>query len=264
MSAKSAKTPKISQFFSPSSKNGEMDGVSKKKRVAEPIKSRSPAKKQKKEKVPRKKKAKGDGPVVKRASSAYIHFTSDFRAKLKAKSAKSGTPLPKANEVAKLAGEEWKKLNDEQKKPYVAKAEADKQRYLKEAGKNDPKKDPDKPKRPPTAYFLFLAAFRKEMAGKALEDGKKIPSLAGERWREMSDEDKKPYTIQEAEERNKYEKVMEEWRKKEKAAPKPEKKPAKKPAKPVSEDEEDDEEEEEEEEEDDEEDDDDYDDDDDE
>ena len=29
--------------------------------------------------------------------------------------------------------------------------------------------DPNKPKRPPTAYFLFLADFRPRMAGKGIE-----------------------------------------------------------------------------------------------
>ena len=73
---------------------------------------------------------------MKRASSAYIHFTTDFRKTLKEKCEKNGDPLPKANEVAKMAGEQWKKLTDEEKKPYNAKAAADKERYMREVSKD--------------------------------------------------------------------------------------------------------------------------------
>ena len=83
----------------------------------------------------RGKKAKKDGPQVKRASSAYIHFTTDFRKMLKEKCEKNGDPLPKANEVAKMAGEQWKKLTEEERKPYNQKAQLDKERYLKEVSK---------------------------------------------------------------------------------------------------------------------------------
>lgn len=72
---------------------------------------------------------------MKRASSAYIHFTTDFRKKLKEKCEKKGDSLPKANEVAKMAGEAWKKLTDEDKKPYNALAQADKDRYMREVSK---------------------------------------------------------------------------------------------------------------------------------
>lgn len=73
---------------------------------------------------------------MKRASSAYIHFTTDFRKTLKEKCEKKGDPLPKANEVAKMAGEAWKSLSQEDRKPYDAKAQVDKDRYMREVSKN--------------------------------------------------------------------------------------------------------------------------------
>lgn len=73
---------------------------------------------------------------MKRASSAYIHFTTDFRKKLKEKCEKKGDPLPKANEVAKMAGEAWKSLSDEDKTPYNIKAQEDKDRYMREVRRN--------------------------------------------------------------------------------------------------------------------------------
>lgn len=73
---------------------------------------------------------------MKRASSAYIHFTTDFRKRLKEKCEKKGDPLPKANEVAKMAGEAWKNLSEEDRKPYNEKAQADKDRYMREVRKH--------------------------------------------------------------------------------------------------------------------------------
>ena len=114
------------------------EGAKSKKRSAEQTvhKSKSPKKARTGKEGRRAKKAKNDGPQVKRASSAYIHFTTDFRQKLKQKCEKSGDPLPKANEVAKMAGEQWKKLSEEDRTPYNQLAQADKERYLKEVSKD--------------------------------------------------------------------------------------------------------------------------------
>ena len=71
----------------------------------------------------------------------------------------------------------------------------------------------EKPKRPYTAYFAFLADFRIEMKDK-LKTGQKIPTLAGERWRSMTDDDKEPYITQAATLKKEYEKKMEDWNKK--------------------------------------------------
>ena len=115
-----------------------LEGAKSKKRAAEMAlhKSKSPKKSKVVKEGKRGKKAKKDGPQVKRASSAYIHFTTDFRKMLKEKCEKNGDPLPKANEVAKMAGEQWKKLTEEERKPYNQKAQLDKERYLKEVSKD--------------------------------------------------------------------------------------------------------------------------------
>lgn len=84
--------------------------------------------------------------------------------------------------------------------------------FSSQTGKNVTK-DSDKPKRNPTAYFIFLSDFRKKMANQKLPDGQKIPSLAGEKWRTMSDKDKEPYLKEEAKEKAKYEEAMKEYRK---------------------------------------------------
>lgn len=92
-----------------------------KKRAAASQKSKSPKKSKKGAK-------KGDENKVKRPLSAYLYFTKEFRAERAAK----GLDNSKVNEVAKLAGERWRSMNDSDKKPYLEKAAVDKERYQKE------------------------------------------------------------------------------------------------------------------------------------
>ena len=51
------------------------------------------------------------------------------------------------------------------RKPFDEQALADKRRYEQEMGVFKPARDPNKPKRPSTAYFHFLADFRQKMKG---------------------------------------------------------------------------------------------------
>ena len=99
-------------------------------------------------------------------------------------------------------------MTDEEKAPYLAKYATDRERFLKEKEVEDKKtgklKDPTKPKRPQSNYFLFLGDFRKEMAGKTLEGGEKIPSLAGEKWRDMGTEERKKYDLLVEQDKQKY------------------------------------------------------------
>lgn len=160
----------------------------------------------------RAKKVKKQNDGIKKPTSAYLYFVSDYRMVLK----KKGENISRVQEVAKLCGEAWKSMNDEEKIPYSKKYAEDRARYLKEKEAYDRKmgKDPNKPKRPQTAYFFFLADFRKEMAGKPPNpEGKKIPTLAGERWKTMTAEQKKTYELMVEKDKIRYEKDMTEWRK---------------------------------------------------
>ncbi|PWA86980.1 high mobility group box domain-containing protein [Artemisia annua] len=72
-------------------------------------------------------------------------------------------------------------------------------------------RDPSKPKRPPTAFFLFMDDFRKEFK-EAHPDNKKISLVAkegGEKWKSMTDEEKKCYTDKAAELKEEYQKALE-------------------------------------------------------
>lgn len=178
-------------------------------------------------KEPTKRKMKKSD--VKKPTSAYLYFVSDYRKVLK----KKGKEINKVQEVAKLCGIAWKSMTDEEKAPYTAKYATDKARFLKEKEAEDKKsgkeaKDPSKPKRPQSGYFLFLADFRKQMAGKTLEGGEKIPSLAGEKWRDMPSQDKKKYDQMVEQDKQRYEKEMDEWKKTHPDPPKLKKAPVKK------------------------------------
>ncbi len=74
----------------------------------------------------KKKKVKEEGQP-KGALSAYFFFTASVRADVAA-----ANPDKKVTELATIFGDMWKKMGDEEKAPFVAKAEADKARYASE------------------------------------------------------------------------------------------------------------------------------------
>ena len=75
-------------------------------------------------------------------------------------------------------------------------------------------RDPDKPKKPPTAYFYFLTDFRAQMAGQKIEKGRRLTEICGEEWNKLTEEQKKPYLDRVAIEYKKYQERMEEYRRK--------------------------------------------------
>jgi len=92
----------------------------------------------------RKTKAKKDPDAPKRNSSAYIYYGKKRRPEAKAEN-----PDLTFGELTKLIAKEWKDLSDKKKKPFVAKAEADKTRYMKEKEEYEESKSDgeEKPKR---------------------------------------------------------------------------------------------------------------------
>ncbi|KAG4984688.1 hypothetical protein AAZX31_10G273600 [Glycine max] len=90
------------------------------------------------------------------------------------------------------------------KEPMAKKAKVEKVKKVK---------DPNMPKRPPTAFFAFLDDFRKSFkeANPDSKDVKRVGKEAGEKWRSMTDEEKKPYLDKVAELKAEYEKAMESY-----------------------------------------------------
>jgi len=74
-----------------------------------------------------KKRSKKDKNAPKRPISAYFFYNQERRESLKKEK-----PTLNNKDLIRVMSEEWNKLNDEQKKPYMKKAEDDKKRYLEE------------------------------------------------------------------------------------------------------------------------------------
>ncbi|KAI0270608.1 high mobility group box domain-containing protein [Gloeopeniophorella convolvens] len=70
---------------------------------------------------------KKDPKAPKRALSAYMFFSQDWRERIKAEN-----PDASFGEVGKLLGAKWKELDDDEKKPYIEQAARDKSRAEQE------------------------------------------------------------------------------------------------------------------------------------
>ncbi|KAJ0095489.1 hypothetical protein Patl1_14959 [Pistacia atlantica] len=99
---------------------------------------------------------------------------------------------------------EVKKKSVERKKPTSTEP---KPKRLRKAAKDNS----NKPKRPPTAFFLFMDDFRKEYkeANPESKGVKEVAKEGGERWNNMSEEEKKPYLDKAAELKAEYGKALE-------------------------------------------------------
>ena len=96
----------------------------------------------------------------------------------------------------------------------------------KAAGKKAGKaaKDPNKPKRPASAFFVFMEEFREQYK----KDHPKNKSVAavgkagGEKWKSMSEADKAPYVAKAEKRKADYEKELKNYNKRQAEGPKAE------------------------------------------
>ncbi|XP_071817658.1 uncharacterized protein [Apostichopus japonicus] len=158
----------------------------------------------------KRRKRNRPGSHVKRAKTAYFFFLEVFRKNY----VKEGDQIPRASEITKACGAKWGLMNEEEKRPHQEKAIADRKRYEGEMAMYRKVRDPDKPKKPPTAYFYFLTDFRARMKGKPIEKGRRLTEICGEEWNKLTEDQKRPYLDRVAVEYKKYQEAMEEWRKK--------------------------------------------------
>ncbi|XP_008810905.2 high mobility group B protein 7-like [Phoenix dactylifera] len=96
-------------------------------------------------------------------------------------------------------------------KPVERKRAAPAERKERKGKKEKKSKDSKAPKRPPTAFFLFMDDFRKQYK-EAHPDSKSVATVAkegGEKWKSMTDEERKPYLDRAAELKAEYEKEKE-------------------------------------------------------
>ncbi|KAK7676891.1 hypothetical protein QCA50_020147 [Cerrena zonata] len=175
------------------------------------------------------------------APSAWQLYFTDWIARHQASSHKKLNVA----QAAKEAGQEYARLSSEQKEPYRRRSQAAKEArerdlaaYMRTLTPEDIKrenafrtaqrkagksrrgniKDPNAPKKPLSAYFMFLQRIRsdpelvKEVFGDETETTKQSV-LAAAKWRSMTDDERKPFLAQAEQEKLEYEsarKVYEE------------------------------------------------------
>lgn len=127
-------------------------------------------------------------------------------------------------EFSKKCAKRWKEMNEKEKKTFNDMTEMDRIRYEREmkeyvsrGGKatkrGKKKKDPNAPKRPQSAFFLFCADHRGPLrqGNPSLSVGD-IAKMLGKKWAECSTETRKIYSDKSEIEKAKYVQVMEKYR----------------------------------------------------
>ncbi|XP_019449523.1 PREDICTED: HMG1/2-like protein isoform X3 [Lupinus angustifolius] len=82
-------------------------------------------------------------------------------------------------------------------------------------------KDPNKPKRPASAFFVFMEEFRKQFS-KENPDNKAVSAVgkaAGAKWKSLSEAEKAPYVAKAEKRKVEYEKNMRAYNNKQAAGP---------------------------------------------
>nr|ADX06860.1 high mobility group protein B1 [Sciaenops ocellatus] len=188
--------------------------------------------------------------------SSYAYFVQTCREEHKKKHPDASVNFA---EFSKKCSGRWKTMSSKEKGKFEDLARQDKARYEREmmsyvparGGKKKKYKDPNAPKRPPSAFFIFCSEFRPKVKGEA--PGLTIGEVAkrlGEMWNGTASEDKQPFEKKAAKLKEKYEKEVAAYRQKTKAGAGPAAKAPAKVEKKVEDDDDDDDDDEEEEEDD--------------
>jgi high mobility group protein B1 len=171
----------------------------KKKPAKKKAAKKKPPKKTPKPKLTKsgKKKKERDPLAPKRARTAFNFFLDSFREEYKI----THPDVKGVVHCTKAGSEKWKTLTPAERTPFEEKASAARETYLKAKEEYISSGGPQKFKlskgtpRPPTAYFIFLANFRRQRNESGAEPTsiKEISKMAGQKWREMDPADKVPY-----------------------------------------------------------------------
>ncbi|CAI9758065.1 unnamed protein product [Fraxinus pennsylvanica] len=86
----------------------------------------------------------------------------------------------------------------------------------KAAPKGKPAKDPNKPKRPASAFFVFMEDFRKQYKEKHPNNKSVavVGKAGGDKWKSMSEAEKAPYVSKAEKRKVEYEKTLQDYNKK--------------------------------------------------
>ncbi|XP_066535475.1 high mobility group protein B2a [Hoplias malabaricus] len=151
-------------------------------------------------------------------TSAYAYFVQTCREEHKKKH--PGTSVNFA-EFSKKCAERWKTMSPKEKTKFDEMAKTDKVRYDREmktyvppkGAKKGKKKDPNAPKRPPSAFFVFCSDHRPKVKGE--NPGISIGDIAkklGDLWSKLTPKEKSPYEQKALKLKEKYEKDVAAYR----------------------------------------------------
>ncbi|KAK1343048.1 hypothetical protein QTO34_015820 [Cnephaeus nilssonii] len=151
---------------------------------------------------------KGDPNKPRGKMSSYAFFVQTCREEHKKKHPDSSVNF---SEFSKKCSERWKTMSAKEKSKFEDMAKSDKARYDREmknyvppkGDKKGKKKDPNAPKRPPSAFFLFCSEHRPKI--KSEHPGLSIGDTAKKL-------DKQPYEQKAAKLKEKYEKDIAAYR----------------------------------------------------
>merc|ERR1711862_1091333 len=182
----------------------EEESESEEEQVAPPPPKRSKGGKAKKFK---------DENKPKRNMSSFFLYSNANRSRIKEEN--PGTAF---GQIAKLLSEEYKQLTPEEKKKWEKEAAKDKLRYDREmeyyvppdgVKKRKKDKDPNKPKRNMSAYFLFSNASRASIKERNPDASfRQLAKLISEEFKCLSDKERKTWDKKAAADKVRYEEEM--------------------------------------------------------
>jgi len=152
-----------------------------------------------------------DPNAPKKPLSAYFLFSQDERLKVKAE-----YPDYSITDVAKELGRRWAAIDPGVKVQYEQRYQESRKQYEQAMTAYKPqkkKKDPNAPKQPLSAYFIFSSEERQKV--KAIHPGYSICEVAkelGKRWADMNPEVKQRFQQMAEEGRQKYDQEMAAYR----------------------------------------------------
>ncbi|CAN1303711.1 High mobility group B protein 1 [Linum perenne] len=127
----------------------------------------------------------------------------------------------KGKGTAKVTNEALKPADDRKVGKRKAAPAAAVEKGNKPRGRKDKKakKDPNKPKRPPTAFFVFLEEFRKtfKKENPNANSVSAVGKAGGQKWRQMSAAEKAPYEAKAGKKKDEYGKLMNAYNNKQKS-----------------------------------------------
>lgn len=176
--------------------------------------------KKKKKKKGGKEKGESEQPKVKKARHAYIFYGQEVR-----KTVRAQNPDMEFGDVSKKIAMMWKEMKPEEKQKYEDMAGEDRKRFESETKALPPKeKKPLLPKRPKNPFMWF----KQEKDPDVKQRFPKMPRasinvLLGQQWRNLTDEEKIPYTEKSKLDSERYRNEMEEFKKQHPELQKPEK-----------------------------------------